>query len=202
MAELILRNVSKTYRGAAAVEHVDLKISDREFAVIVGPSGCGKTTLLRMIAGLEELSSGDIFVDGRNITKLPPKDRDIAMVFQNFALYPHMTVEENIAFPLKIKKLPKDEIRARVADAASILGITDLLSRLPHALSGGQKQRVAIGRVIVRKPKLFMYDEPLSGLDAQLRHQLRSEISSLHEKLGATTVMVKLPLPFRQPPMT
>ena len=191
MADLELRSISKDYSGGVnAVDNVSLSIRNRDFAVLVGPSGCGKSTVLRMIAGLEEPSSGEIFLDGRDITRVPPKDRDMAMLFQNAALYPHMTVEENIAFPLKIRKIKKSERRTLVHEAAAILGIEDILSRMPHTLSGGQKQRVAIGRVIVRKPKLFLYDEPLSGLDAQMRHQLRMEIAAIHAKLSATTIYV------------
>ena len=191
MAELILRNVTKRYDGGVlAVSGVNLDIKNREFAVLVGPSGCGKSTTLRMIAGLEDVTEGDIFIDGLRVNDMPPKDRDIAMVFQNYALYPHMTVEENMAFGLKLLKLSGHEIKSRVYEAAEILGLQDYLASRPGSLSGGQRQRVAIGRVIVRKPKIFLFDEPLSNLDAQLRVQMRAEIIRLHVKLQATTVYV------------
>lgn len=191
MAEVILKNVSKIYDDKIkAVENVNIRIADKEFVVLVGPSGCGKTTTLRMIAGLEEISEGEILIDGKVINNLPPKDRNIAMVFQNYALYPHMTVFENIAFGLKLKKLNKNEIEKRVKDAAKILGLENLLNRKPKALSGGQRQRVAVGRAIVRNPKVFLFDEPLSNLDAKLRVQMRSEISRLHKELGATMIYV------------
>lgn len=191
MAEVILKNISKIYDdNTKAVANVNITIADKEFVVLVGPSGCGKTTTLRMIAGLEEISEGEILIDGKIINNLPPKDRDIAMVFQNYALYPHMTVYENIAFGLKLKKLNKSEIDRRVKEAAKILGLENLLNRKPKALSGGQRQRVAVGRAIVRNPKVFLFDEPLSNLDAKLRVQMRSEISRLHKELAATMIYV------------
>ncbi len=191
MAEVVLKNVRKVFeKSVVAVDDVNIEIRDREFVVLVGPSGCGKSTTLRMIAGLEEISSGEIYIDGLLVNDIQPKDRDIAMVFQNYALYPHMTVYGNMAFGLKLKNYPKDEIDARVREAAEILGIEDLLERKPKALSGGQRQRVAVGRAIVRKPKVFLFDEPLSNLDAKLRLQMRTEISKLHTRLGATMVYV------------
>jgi multiple sugar transport system ATP-binding protein len=191
MAEVVLKNVRKVFeKSVVAVDDVNIEIKDREFVVLVGPSGCGKSTTLRMIAGLEEISSGEIYIDGLLVNDIQPKDRDIAMVFQNYALYPHMTVYGNMAFGLKLKNYPKDEIDARVREAAEILGIEDLLERKPKALSGGQRQRVAVGRAIVRKPKVFLFDEPLSNLDAKLRLQMRTEISKLHTRLGATMVYV------------
>ena len=191
MADVVLKNVEKLFdKSVAAVRNVNLEIEDREFVVLVGPSGCGKSTTLRMIAGLEEITRGDIYIDGRRINDVPPKDRDIAMVFQNYALYPHMTVYENMAFGLKLRKYPKKEIEERVQDAASILGIGHLLARKPKALSGGERQRVAVGRAIVRKPKVFLFDEPLSNLDAKLRVQMRTEISKLHNRLEATMIYV------------
>ncbi|HNT37378.1 MAG TPA: ATP-binding cassette domain-containing protein, partial [bacterium] len=181
MANVEFRNVTKIFPGnVLAVDKFSLEIKDREFIVLVGPSGCGKSTTLRMVAGLEEISEGEIYIDGRLVNDVPPKDRDIAMVFQNYALYPHMTVYNNMAFGLKLRKYPKDEIRQRVQEAAEILGITELLNRKPKALSGGQRQRVAVGRAIVRKPKVFLFDEPLSNLDAKLRVQMRAEIARLH----------------------
>jgi len=191
MAEVILKNVSKVYDGnVVAVKDVNLDIKDKEFAVLVGPSGCGKSTTLRMVAGLEDITEGEILIDGRIINDVQPKDRDIAMVFQNYALYPHMTVEENMSFGLKLRKLPKKEIKERVSEAAEILGLTDYLKRKPKALSGGQRQRVAIGRVIVRKPKVFLFDEPLSNLDAKLRVQMRTELIKIHSKLQVTSIYV------------
>lgn len=191
MAEVILKNVSKIYDGGnVAVSEVNIEIKDKEFVVLVGPSGCGKSTTLRMVAGLEEISSGDLFIDGKRVNDVSPKDRDIAMVFQNYALYPHMTVSENMAFGLKLRKFDKEEINIRVNDAAKILGLEDYLERKPKALSGGQRQRVAVGRAIVRKPKVFLFDEPLSNLDAKLRVQMRTEISKLHQRLGATMIYV------------
>ena len=191
MAEVILKKVNKVFSGGVvAVKDADLEVADREFVILVGPSGCGKSTLLRMIAGLEEATSGEIYIDGRMVNDVPPKDRDIAMVFQNYALYPHMTVFENMAFGLKLRKYPKEEIKGRVTDAAEILGIESLLDRKPKALSGGQRQRVAVGRAIVRKPKVFLFDEPLSNLDAKLRVQMRAEISRLHTRLDATMIYV------------
>jgi multiple sugar transport system ATP-binding protein len=191
MAEVVLKNVSKVYQGGIkVVSDANFKIEDKEFVVLVGPSGCGKTTTLRMIAGLEEITSGEILIDGKIVNNLPPKDRDIAMVFQNYALYPHMTVFENMSFGLKLKKFDKHEIKNRVNEAAKILGLENYLDRKPKALSGGQRQRVAVGRAIVRKPKVFLFDEPLSNLDAKLRVQMRTEISKLHKQLGATMIYV------------
>ncbi|MEJ5305411.1 MAG: sn-glycerol-3-phosphate ABC transporter ATP-binding protein UgpC [Ignavibacteria bacterium] len=191
MAEVRLVNVSKIYdNNLVAVKDVTFTVNDKEFVVIVGPSGCGKTTTLRMIAGLEEISKGELYIDNVLVNNVPAKDRDIAMVFQNYALYPHMTVFENMAFGLKIRKLPKDEIKKRVHEAARILEIEHLLDRKPKQLSGGQRQRVAVGRAIVRKPKVFLFDEPLSNLDAKLRVQMRTEISKLHQRLEATIVYV------------
>jgi multiple sugar transport system ATP-binding protein len=190
MADVALRNVVKRYDDIEAVRGINLDILNNEFVVLVGPSGCGKSTTLRMIAGLEELTSGDIYIGGEIVNDLPPKDRDIAMVFQNYALYPHMTVFENMSFGLKLRKFPKDEIRRRVDHAARILDITELLDRRPKALSGGQRQRVAMGRAIVRNPKVFLFDEPLSNLDAKLRVQMRTEIKRVHQKVKTTTVYV------------
>ncbi len=191
MAEVVLKNVSKVYEGGNfAVKDVNVEIKDKEFVVLVGPSGCGKSTTLRMIAGLEEITEGELFIDGKKVNDVSPKDRDIAMVFQNYALYPHMTVYENMAFGLKLRKFSKDEIKKRVNDAAKILGLEPYLDRKPKALSGGQRQRVAVGRAIVRKPKVFLFDEPLSNLDAKLRVQMRTEISKLHHQLQATMIYV------------
>ncbi len=190
MAEVALRNIVKTFDRTPAVAGIDLDISDREFVVLVGPSGCGKTTTLRMIAGLEEATSGEIYIGDQLVNDVPPKDRDIAMVFQNYALYPHMTVYENMSFGLRLKKFPKPEIKERVENAARILDITDLLGRRPKQLSGGQRQRVAMGRAIVRNPKVFLFDEPLSNLDAKLRVQMRTEIKKVHQKVTTTTVYV------------
>jgi multiple sugar transport system ATP-binding protein len=190
MAEVALRNVSKKYDDVEAVRNVNLEIPDKEFLVLVGPSGCGKSTTLRMIAGLEEASGGDIFIGTEKVNDVPPKDRDIAMVFQNYALYPHMTVFENMSFGLRLRRVPKPEIRERVEHAARILDITDLLQRRPKQLSGGQRQRVAMGRAIVRNPKVFLFDEPLSNLDAKLRVQMRTEIKRVHQKVKTTTVYV------------
>ena len=191
MANVELKNIVKIYDGnVRAVDNVNISVEDREFVVLVGPSGCGKTTTLRMIAGLEDISEGELSIDGKIVNDVPPKDRDIAMVFQNYALYPHMTVYDNMAFGLKIRKFPKAEIEARVKEAAQILDIEELLDRKPKALSGGQRQRVAVGRAIVRKPKVFLFDEPLSNLDAKLRVQMRAEISGLHTRLQATMVYV------------
>ena len=191
MATVTLKNISKVYDGGVkAVDNVNIEIKDREFVVLVGPSGCGKSTTLRMIAGLEDITSGELYIDDKLVNDVPPKDRDIAMVFQNYALYPHMTVYDNMAFGLKIRKFPKDEIDQRVREAAKILEIEELLDRKPKALSGGQRQRVAVGRAIVRKPKVFLFDEPLSNLDAKLRVQMRAEISSLHHRLQATMIYV------------
>lgn len=191
MASLSLRNVKKTYPGnVIAVKNFNMEIEDKEFIVLVGPSGCGKTTTLRMIAGLEEISDGELYIGDRLVNDVAPKDRDIAMVFQNYALYPHMTVYENMAFGLKLKKVPKAEIDERVKDAAKILEIEHLLDRKPKALSGGQRQRVALGRAIVREPKVFLMDEPLSNLDAKLRVQTRTEIAKLHKRLQTTIIYV------------
>ena len=191
MASVSLRKVRKVYPGGAVgVQGVDLEIRDGEFVVLVGPSGCGKSTTLRMVAGLEEISSGEISIGGRVVNEVLPKDRDIAMVFQNYALYPHMTVRENLAFGLKLRKVPKDEIERRIAEAAAVLGIEPYLDRRPKALSGGQRQRVAVGRAIVRNPAVFLFDEPLSNLDAKMRVQMRVEIKRLHARLGATMIYV------------
>ena len=213
MAEVTLKNLKKVYpyqdegkkkkkdggkktslqitdEGVVAVQQFSLDIKDREFIVLVGPSGCGKSTTLRMIAGLEDISSGELYIDGKLMNDVPPKDRDIAMVFQSYALYPHMTVYENKAFSLKLKKLPKEEIDKKVREAADILGITEYLDRKPKALSGGQRQRVAIGRAIVRSPKVFLMDEPLSNLDAKLRNQMRAELIKLRERVDGTFVYV------------
>jgi multiple sugar transport system ATP-binding protein len=190
MADVALRNVVKNYDEVPAVRGVSLSIPDKEFIVLVGPSGCGKSTTLRMIAGLEEVSAGDILIGGEVVNDVPPRDRDIAMVFQNYALYPHMTVFENMSFGLKLRRVKKSEIRTRVEQAARILDITDLLARRPKQLSGGQRQRVAMGRAIVRNPKVFLFDEPLSNLDAKLRVQMRTEIKRVHQKVRTTTVYV------------
>ncbi|WP_319559972.1 sn-glycerol-3-phosphate ABC transporter ATP-binding protein UgpC [Marispirochaeta sp.] len=191
MANVELKNLVKVYEGnVRAVDNANITVEDREFVVLVGPSGCGKTTTLRMIAGLEDITEGELTIDGKVVNDVPPKDRDIAMVFQNYALYPHMSVYDNMAFGLKIRKFPKNEIEARVKEAAQILDIEELLDRKPKALSGGQRQRVAVGRAIVRKPKVFLFDEPLSNLDAKLRVQMRAEISALHNRLKATMVYV------------
>lgn len=191
MANLKLKNVYKRFDGGVtAVNNFNLDIDDKEFIILVGPSGCGKTTTLRMIAGLEEISEGEIYIGDRLVNDVQPKDRDIAMVFQNYALYPHMTVFDNMAFGLKLRKTPKDEIKRRVHEAAKILDIEHLLDRKPKALSGGQRQRVALGRAIVREPKVFLMDEPLSNLDAKLRVQMRLEITKLHQKLKTTIIYV------------
>src|SRR5947209_4224676 len=190
MAQVTLRKIVKKYDDTEAVRGIDLDIADKEFVVLVGPSGCGKSTTLRMIAGLEEITSGEIAVDGEIVNDVPPKDRDMAMVFQNYALYPHMTVYENMSFGLRLKRYPKDEIARRVREAARILDITELLGRKPRQLSGGQRQRVAMGRAIVRNPKVFLFDEPLSNLDAKLRVQMRTEIKRVHQKVRTTTVYV------------
>jgi multiple sugar transport system ATP-binding protein len=191
MAGVKLKNICKVYpSGVKAVSDFNLDIEDKEFIVFVGPSGCGKTTTLRMIAGLEDITSGELYIDGRLVNDVVPKDRDIAMVFQNYALYPHMTVYDNMAFGLKLRKMPKAEIDARVKEAARILGIEQYLSRKPKALSGGQKQRVALGRAIVREPKVFLLDEPLSNLDAKLRSQMRTEITKIHNRLATTFIYV------------
>ena len=191
MASLSLKNICKVYpNGFEAVKDFNLEVEDQEFIIFVGPSGCGKSTTLRMIAGLEEISSGEFYIDGKLMNDVEPKDRDIAMVFQNYALYPHMTVFDNMAFGLKLRKVPKDEIKRKVEEAAKILDLEKLLDRKPKALSGGQRQRVAMGRAIVRNPKVFLMDEPLSNLDAKLRVQMRSEIASLHNRLKATIIYV------------
>ena len=191
MADLQLKHIYKKYAGGVtAVSDFCLDIADKEFIILVGPSGCGKSTTLRMIAGLEEISEGELFIGGKLMNDVAPKDRDIAMVFQNYALYPHMTVFENMAFGLKLRKTPKDEIKKRVTEAAKILDIEHLLDRKPKALSGGQRQRVALGRAIVRQPKVFLMDEPLSNLDAKLRVQMRTEINKLHKKLQTTFIYV------------
>jgi len=195
MARVVIENLVKTYPeksgpGVTAVKGIKLTIEDREFMVLVGPSGCGKSTTLRMIAGLEDISGGTITIDGKVVNNVLPKDRDIAMVFQNYALYPHMSVYDNMAFGLKLRKFPKKEIDARVREAAAMLGLEPYLERKPKALSGGQRQRVAVGRAIVRKPKVFLFDEPLSNLDAKMRVSTRTEISKLHARLGATIIYV------------
>ena len=191
MATVDLKSITKVYDGnVQAVKNANFTVQDKEFVVLVGPSGCGKTTTLRMIAGLEDITGGELYIDGKLVNDVPPKDRDIAMVFQNYALYPHMTVYDNMAFGLKIRKFAKEEIKSRVDAAAKILDIEELLDRKPKALSGGQRQRVAVGRAIVRQPKVFLFDEPLSNLDAKLRVQMRAEISSLHNRLAATMVYV------------
>ncbi|WP_077034730.1 ABC transporter ATP-binding protein [Pelomonas sp. KK5] len=191
MAAVELKNVAKSYDGKIPIIHgIDLEIKDGEFTVFVGPSGCGKSTLLRMIAGLESISGGELRIDGERVNDKPPRARDIAMVFQDYALYPHKSLYDNMAFGLRLRKTPEDEIRKRVMDAAKLLRIDHMLERKPAALSGGQRQRVAIGRAIVRQPKVFLFDEPLSNLDAQLRQEMRSEIKRLHERLGATMIYV------------
>jgi multiple sugar transport system ATP-binding protein len=190
MGQVVLRNINKFYDSVHAVKDFNLQIRDKEFVVFVGPSGCGKTTTLRMIAGLEAISSGDISIDGQVVNNLPPMDRDIAMVFQNYALYPHMSVYDNMAFGLKMRKFARREIAKRVQEAADILDIGDYLKRKPRQLSGGQRQRVALGRAIVRHPRVFLFDEPLSNLDAKLRVQMRVELKKLHQRLGTTAVYV------------
>jgi multiple sugar transport system ATP-binding protein len=195
MANVTLENLSKIYpdpsgREMKVVHGIDLEIHDREFMVLVGPSGCGKSTTLRMVAGLEEISGGRVWIDGRVVNDVLPKDRDIAMVFQNYALYPHMSVYDNMAFGLKLRKIPRAEIKERVRDASAMLGLDSYLDRKPKALSGGQRQRVAVGRAIVRKPKVFLFDEPLSNLDAKMRVSMRAEIARLHARLGATMIYV------------
>ena len=191
MSEIILKNITKEYEnGFVAVKDVNLDIGDNEFVILVGPSGCGKSTTLRMIAGLEDISEGDLLIDGQKMNDVAPQHRDIAMVFQNYALYPHMTVYQNIAYSLKIKRVPKDEIDRRVRETAASLNLTELLDRRPGQLSGGQKQRVAMGRAIIRKPKAFLMDEPLSNLDAKLRAQMRVEIADLYHRLNTTFIYV------------
>ncbi|HEY7667717.1 MAG TPA: sn-glycerol-3-phosphate ABC transporter ATP-binding protein UgpC [Actinomycetota bacterium] len=191
MADIVLDQVTKVFGSdVIAVNGVSLEIGDGEFMVLVGPSGCGKSTILRIVAGLEDVTAGEIYIAGRQVTDLPPKRRDIAMVFQNYALYPHMDVEQNLGFGLRLSKTPKDELRRRVGDVAKILGLDPLMKRKPAELSGGQRQRVAIGRAMVREPQAFLMDEPLSNLDAKLRVQMRAELQRLHERLGTTTVYV------------
>ena len=190
MADVELRAVTKSYGSVSVIHGIDLDIRHGEFAVFVGPSGCGKSTLLRMIAGLEPISGGEVRIAGQRVNDLPPRHRDIAMVFQDYALYPHKTLYENMAFGLRLRKTPEPEIQRRVMDAAKLLRIDHMLERRPAALSGGQRQRVAIGRAIVREPKVFLFDEPLSNLDAQLRNEMRSEIKRLHQRLGATIIYV------------
>jgi len=191
MAKIVLEGVTKVFGAdVVAVNDVSLEIGDGEFMVLVGPSGCGKSTILRILAGLEEVTAGEVLIDGRQVTDLPPKDRDIAMVFQNYALYPHMTVEQNLGFGLRLRKMPKAEISERVRRTATILGLETLLERKPAALSGGQRQRVAMGRAMVREPVAFLMDEPLSNLDAKLRVQMRAQLSQLHDRLQTTTVYV------------
>ena len=190
MAELVFRNVMKDYGVTRVVDDFNLTIHDKEFAVLVGPSGCGKSTTLRMIAGLEEATAGTITIGDRVVNDVEPRDRNIAMVFQSYALYPHMTVRDNLAFGLKMRQLPKADVGRKVADAAQMLGIDELLDRKPRALSGGQRQRVALGRAIVRDPDVFLFDEPLSNLDAKMRVQMRTEIARIHHRLGATMVYV------------
>ncbi|MDR1211074.1 MAG: sn-glycerol-3-phosphate ABC transporter ATP-binding protein UgpC, partial [Spirochaetaceae bacterium] len=191
MAKVELKSITKVYDGnVKAVDNANIVVEDREFVVLVGPSGCGKSTTLRMVAGLEDITEGELYIDGELMNDVPPKDRNIAMVFQNYALYPHMTVYDNMAFGLKIKKVPKSEIDTRVHEAARVLDIEKFLDRKPKALSGGQRQRVAVGRAIVRNPKVFLFDEPLSNLDAKLRVQMRAELSDLHIRLNATMIYV------------
>jgi multiple sugar transport system ATP-binding protein len=191
VAGIVLEGVSKLFASdVVAVDDLSLEIGDGEFMVLVGPSGCGKSTILRILAGLEEVTAGEVYIDGRQVTDLPPKQRDVAMVFQNYALYPHMSVEQNLGFGLKLRKTPKDEIKRRVTEAAKILGLEPLLARKPVALSGGQRQRVAMGRAMVREPKAFLMDEPLSNLDAKLRVQMRAQLAKLHDTLKTTTVYV------------
>ena len=190
MASVTYKNVVKKFGEATAVDNVSFHVEDKEFLVLVGPSGCGKTTALRLLAGLEEITSGEVYIGDRMVNDIAPKDRDIAMVFQSYALYPHLSVYENMAFGLRLKKTPKEEIDRRVNQAADVLGITDLLQRKPRQLSGGQRQRVAVGRAIVREPKVFLFDEPLSNLDAKLRVQMRAEISKLHQRLKTTFIYV------------
>src|ERR687889_2749592 len=190
MAQVVMRSLNKKYDEVHAVKDVNLDINDKEFVVLVGPSGCGKTTTLRMVAGLESITSGRVLIDDQIVNDLAPMDRDIAMVFQNYALYPHMSVYDNMAFGLKMRKFDKTEIQKRVHQAADILGIQDLLRRKPRQLSGGQRQRVALGRAIVRHPQVFLFDEPLSNLDAKLRVQMRVELKKLHDRLGTTAIYV------------
>ena len=190
MSGVDLTNIVKKYGSFQVVHGIDLMVAEKEFVVLVGPSGCGKSTTLRMIAGLEEITDGDLTIDGRRMNRIAPKDRDVAMVFQNYALYPHLNVADNMAFGLRIRKMPKAEIKTTIDDVAAILGLTDYLDRRPADLSGGQRQRVAMGRAIVRHPKVFLFDEPLSNLDAKLRTQMRAEIKRLHKRLGVTSIYV------------
>lgn len=190
MADIRFKHVAKRFGDVSVIPDLDLEIADQEFIVLVGPSGCGKSTILRMIAGLETLSGGELYIGGRKVNDIAPKDRDVAMVFQSYALYPHMTVGENISFGLRIRKMPAAQIDAAVKEAASVLGLSELLDRKPRELSGGQRQRVALGRAIVRKPSVFLFDEPLSNLDAELRVQMRAELSKLQDRLKTTTVYV------------
>ncbi|CAG0961924.1 partial sulfate transport system ATP-binding protein, partial [Anaerolineae bacterium] len=190
MASVTYKNVVKKFGDLTIIKNLNIVVEDKEFLVLVGPSGCGKTTALRLLAGLEEITDGEIVIDDRVVNDVAPKDRDIAMVFQSYALYPHLSVYDNMAFGLKLRKTSKDEIKRRVNEAAEILGITDLLQRKPRQLSGGQRQRVAVGRAIVREPKVFLFDEPLSNLDAKLRVQMRAEISKLHQRLQTTFIYV------------
>lgn len=191
MATVTLKNINKIYdNGFQAVKNVDVEIEDKSFVVLLGPSGCGKTTTLRMVAGLEEISEGELLIDDKKVNDVPPKDRDIAMVFQNYALYPHMTVFDNMAFGLKLRKVPKDQIQKQVQEAARILKLEPLLDRKPRQLSGGQRQRVALGRALVRNPKVFLFDEPLSNLDAKLRGHMRAELAALHNNLETTMIYV------------
>ncbi len=190
MSSVTYKNVVKKFGDLTIIKNLNIAVEDKEFLVLVGPSGCGKTTALRLLAGLEEISDGEIIIGDRVVNDIAPKDRDIAMVFQSYALYPHLSVYDNMAFGLKLRKTPKDEIKRRVNEAAEILGITDLLLRKPRQLSGGQRQRVAVGRAIVREPKVFLFDEPLSNLDAKLRVQMRAEISKLHQRLQTTFIYV------------
>src|SRR5215204_6252953 len=190
MASVTFQNIIKKYGDVTAVNNLNIHVADKEFLVLVGPSGCGKTAALRSLAGLEEITSGEILIGDRVVNDVAPKDRDIAMVFQSYALYPHLSVYDNMAFGLKLRKVPKDEIKRRVGEAADILGIRDLLERKPRQLSGGQRQRVAVGRAIVREPKVFLFDEPLSNLDAKLRVETRAELARLHRRLAATVVYV------------
>ncbi|MEL6571806.1 MAG: sn-glycerol-3-phosphate ABC transporter ATP-binding protein UgpC [Pseudomonadota bacterium] len=190
MAGVSLSSIFKRYGAVQVVHGIDLEVAEKEFVVLVGPSGCGKSTTLRMIAGLEEISEGELSIDGRFVNRIAPKDRDVAMVFQNYALYPHLNVADNMAFGLRIRRMPKDQIKTTIAETAGILGLTDYLERRPADLSGGQRQRVAMGRAIVRHPKVFLFDEPLSNLDAKLRTQMRAEIKRLHNRLGVTSIYV------------
>jgi len=190
MGQIKLNQVTKSFGDVQVIPPLDLTIEDGEFTVFVGPSGCGKSTTLRMIAGLEEITAGELTIDGRRMNRIAPKDRDVAMVFQNYALYPHLNVADNMAFGLRIRKMPKDEIKTAIDDVAQILGLTPYLERRPADLSGGQRQRVAMGRAIVRHPKVFLFDEPLSNLDAKLRTQMRAEIKRLHKRLGVTSIYV------------